>query len=156
MGDRLSLSPRGRRTRITSSTSKCSLHADMERQTSQQGLSGPGVTVVGTEDRCRDTVGEWAQEAAGLPSRQGLGTRPAVFGLEFFDLGMIKRPFSGHFQNGVICLPTQNTEGSPEWRAWRRGTVDGRDHRRCRSWTSPLPLHFTCLQSPTVVTLKVP
>lgn len=79
-----------------------------------------------------------------------------VFGLEFFDLGMIKRPFSGHFQNGVICLPTQNTEGLPEWRAWRRGTVDGRDHRRCRSWTSPLPLHFTCLQSPTVVTLKVP
>lgn len=65
-----------------------------------------------------------------------------VFGLEFFDLGMIKRPFSGHFQNGVICLPTQNTEGSPEWRAWRRGAVDGHDHRRCRSWTSP-PLPYT-------------
>lgn len=30
------------------------------------------------EDRCRDTVGEWAQEAAGLQSRQGLGTWPAM------------------------------------------------------------------------------
>lgn len=50
----------------------------MERQTSQAGLSGPEMTVVGIEDRCRDTVGEWAQEAAGLPSRRGLGTWPAM------------------------------------------------------------------------------
>lgn len=62
-----------------------------------------------------------------------------VFGLEL-DLGMIKRPFSGHFQNGAICPPTQNTEGSPEWRAWWRGSVDRHDRRCCRSRMSPLPL----------------
>lgn len=36
------------------------------------------VTAVGIEDKCGDTVGEWAREVAGLPPRQGLGTWPAV------------------------------------------------------------------------------